>query len=108
MITYDDFAKLEFKVGKILEATDHPNADKLLVLKVDVGDKSLQMIAGVKGFYAPQDLIGKYVAVLANLEPRPLRGVESQGMVLAASTADKTQLCFVVPDKEIAVGSVIK
>ena len=73
MISYEDFAKIEFKTGKVLEATAHPDADKLLVLKVDIGDKQLQLVAGIKATYTPESLIGKTVVVLTNLAPRPLR-----------------------------------
>jgi len=105
-ITYDDFKKVQMTVGKILEAQPHPNADKLLVLKVDVGDAQLTIVAGIKQFYAETDLIGKKVAVVRNLQPRPLRGVESQGMVLAASN-DKG-LTLLTVDKDIDIGAVIK
>lgn len=106
MITYEDFAKLEFRTGKILEATLHPNADKLLVLKVDVGEKQLQLVAGIRQTYPPETLIGKSVAVLTNLEPRPLRGVESQGMVLAATGPEGLRILTI--DGEVPPGCVIK
>lgn len=106
MITYDDFIKCELRTGKILEAGAHPNADKLLVLKVDVGEKQLQLVAGIKATYAPESLIGKTVVVLVNLEPRPLRGVESQGMVLAATTANGIRVLTV--DGEAAPGCIVK
>lgn len=106
MVNYEDFSKLELKVGKIVEAADHPNADRLYVLKVDVGGRVLQMVAGVKGSYSLEDLKGKQVAVLANLEPKPLRGVESHGMVLAAQSSQGTRI--IVPENEVEVGSIIK
>lgn len=108
MISYEDFAKLELRIGTIVEASDHPNADKLLVLKVNIGETVVQLVAGIRGFYQAADVVGVQVVVLTNLEPRLLRGVESQGMVLAASTADKTQLVVVTPQKEIAAGSIVK
>jgi len=88
VITYDDFNKIELKTGKVLEATAHPDADKLLVFKVDVGDRQLQLVAGIKATYTPEMMVGKTVVVLTNLAPRLLRGVESQGMVLAATTPE--------------------
>ena len=106
MITYEDFTKLELRAGKILEAAAHPNADKLLVLKVDLGDKQVQLVAGIKLYYQPEALIGKNVVVLANLEPRQLRGVESQGMVLAAH--DESGIKLLAIDGEIKPGSGIK
>lgn len=108
MIIYDDFAKLELKIGKIVEAAEHSNADKLLVLKVEIGDAVVQVVAGIKAYYGSQEVVGKQVVVLANLEPRQLRGIESQGMILAAQTPDKSQLCLIVPEKEMPAGSIVK
>jgi len=86
-ISIDDFRKIELKVGRVVEAVHHPNADKLLVLKVDLGGGEVrQVVAGVKAWYAPEQLVGKTVIVVANLQPAVLRGVESQGMVLATSS----------------------
>ena len=103
----EDFQKLAFRVGVITEATEHPNADRLLVLKVDVGDGApRQVVAGIKGAYQPAELIGKRVVVVANLKPAQLRGVESQGMVLA--THDSSGLTLVVPERAVQPGSVVK
>ncbi|MCR3957097.1 MAG: methionine--tRNA ligase subunit beta, partial [Gudongella sp.] len=87
-ITIDDFAKVKFKVAKVLACEDHPKADKLLVLTLKVGDEERQVVSGIKQWYAPEDLIGKKVIVVANLKPVKLRGIESRGMVLAAQDAD--------------------
>jgi len=106
MITYDDFSKIELRTGKVLEASAHPNADKLLVLKVDLGDKQIQLVAGIRAFYTPETIVGKTIVVLANLEPRALRGVESQGMLLAATDDTGTKVLTV--DGEIKPGSGIK
>lgn len=85
-IPYDLFAKLDLRVATVLSAEPHPNADKLLKLKLDDGTPAgRQVCAGVKAWYQPQDLVGKQVIIVANLEPRMLRGEVSQGMVLAAS-----------------------
>ncbi len=70
MILYDDFAKLQLRVGKVLEVADHPNADKLLVLKVDLGNEQRQIIAGLRGYVAHEQLLGRYIAIVANLAPR--------------------------------------
>jgi len=69
-ITYEDFAKLDLRVAKVLEATDHPNADKLICLKIDLGDQQRQIIAGLKGYYQAEELVGKNIVVIANLAPR--------------------------------------
>ena len=77
-ITYDEFAKLDLRVARVLEAGAHPNADKLVVLKVDLGDgQQRQIIAGIRPWYAPEQLVGKDVILVANLAPRKMRGLES-------------------------------
>lgn len=106
-IQYDDFAKLDLRVGTILEAAAHPNADKLLVIKVDVGTETRQVVAGVRQYYDPATLVGQQVVLVANLAPRAMRGVESQGMLLAASNADRSAVIFVAPHKPIANGSKV-
>lgn len=85
-IKYEDFAKLNLRVGTILEAQPHPDADKLVVMQVDLGTEKRQIVAGIKKFYDPAQLTGKQIIVVTNLEPRTLRGVTSHGMLLAAST----------------------
>lgn len=84
-ISYDDFAKLDIRTAKVLAVRDHPNADKLYVVDIDLGDQKRTVIAGLKPYMTPESLVGKTVAVLANLEPRKMRGLESNGMLLAAS-----------------------
>lgn len=85
IITYDDFIKLDLRVGTVTEAGDHPNADRLIVLQVDLGSETRQIVAGLKAWIEPQTMVGKQVVVVANLAPRKMRGLESQGMLLAAS-----------------------
>lgn len=92
LISIDDFSKVKLVVGKILEARKHPKADKLLVFKVDLGYKVCQIVSGIAKFYQPDDLIGKKVAVVANLAPVKLRGEMSEGMLLCASNAEDTEL----------------
>ena len=104
-IAFDDFAKIQLRVGRVIEAEDHPNADRLIVLKVDLGDEQRQLCAGLRGHYTPEELVGKNVVVVANLAPRKMRGLESQGMLLAASSADHSQVIIVNPDSDIAPGS---
>ena len=105
MITFDDFIKIKLRVGRVLEASVHPNADKLLVLKVDLGDEQRQIVAGLKAYYEPESLVGKNLIIVANLAPRKMRGLESQGMLLAASTDDHSQVIIVTTDADIAPGS---
>lgn len=106
MATIEDFRKLEFKVGKIVEVTDHPNADKLYIVKVDLGESTKQLVAGIKNSYAKEALVGKQVVVVNNLDPAMLRGIESQGMILAGS--DETGVFVVTTDKPLKIGSIVK
>lgn len=105
MINFDDFSKLELRTGKILEINSHPNAEKLYVLKVDIGEKVIQLVAGIKPFYSHDDLAGKLVVVLTNLEPKDIRGVVSEGMLLAAQSKDDVSI--LISDKQIEPGSLI-
>jgi len=106
MVNFDDFSKLELRVGKILEVNPHPDAEKLYLLKVDIGEKVIQMVAGIKPFYTPEQLENKLIVVLTNLEPKNIRGVSSEGMILAAQ--DKDDVSLIVLDKEVALGSTIR
>src|SRR3989338_4444345 len=106
MVTYDEFRKLEIKVARIQEVSPHPNADKLYVLKIDLGDSQRQIVAGIRNSYKPEELTGKQIAVIVNLEPAVIRGVESQGMLLAAS--DDTGIAILTPQREVKPGSVVK
>ena len=104
-IVFDDFAKIDLRVAKIIEAKEHPDADKLLVLQIDLGDERRQLVAGLKQYYAPEDLVGKLIVVVKNLKPRKMRGEESQGMLLAASDDEKNQVVFVSPSADIQPGA---
>ncbi|SHK46992.1 methionine--tRNA ligase [Paramaledivibacter caminithermalis] len=91
-ITIDDFAKVDLKVAEVIEAEKHPKADRLLVLKLKVGDETRQVVSGIAQHYKPEDLVGTKVVLVANLKPVKLRGIESQGMILAATAGDKLTL----------------
>jgi methionyl-tRNA synthetase len=97
--TFDDFAKIDLRVGTIIEAEKMPKADKLLVLKVDTGLDVRTIVSGIAEHFTPEEVIGKRVTVLVNLAPRALRGVESQGMLLLTNNAEG-KLVFVSPEKE--------
>src|SRR5262245_52525097 len=90
-IAYEDFAKVELRVAKVLEARPHPNADKLMLLQIDVGEgeSPRQIVAGIRAHYAPEQLVGKLIVVVNNLQPAMLRGETSNGMLLAASSGAK-------------------
>ena len=106
MATYDDFKKIEFKVGKIKDVVEHPNADRLYVVTVDLGDKTKQVVAGIRNTYKKEDLIGRQVVVVDNLDPAVIRGAESQGMILAAS--DENGSSIVTLARETKLGSIVK
>jgi len=106
MPTLDDFKKFEFKVAQIEAAEPHPNADKLIVLKLRVGEVQKQIVAGIRLHYTPEELVGKKIVIIDNLDPAVIRGVESQGMLLAAS--DETRLSLVTPEREISSGARVK
>jgi methionyl-tRNA synthetase len=106
MVTYEEFKKLEIKVARIKEVTTHPNADKLYVLKIDLGESQKQIVAGIKNSYKPEELQDKEIVVINNIEPALIRGVESQAMLLAAS--DEMGASILIPQREVKVGSPVK
>lgn len=107
-IAYGDFAKVELRVARVLEARPHPNADRLMLLQVDVGEEApRQIVAGIRQHYAPEQLVGKRIVVVCNLEPAMLRGEASNGMLLAATSGEKV-VVLTVDDPECAAGAPIK
>jgi methionine--tRNA ligase beta chain len=105
MATLAEFQKLELRVATVKSAELHPNADRLLVLRVDVGGEDRQIVAGIRASYEPAALVGKQIVVVANLDPATLRGVESQGMLLAARDGDR--VVVLTPDAAVAPGSKV-
>lgn len=106
MVTLEEFKKLELKVARIKEVNDHPNADRLYIITIDLGDKAKQIVAGIKNSYQKEELLGRQVVVVDNLEPVVLRGVESQAMLLAAS--DEKGICIISPEREVQLGSIVR
>ena len=106
MITIDDFRKLELIVAQIKEVREHPNADRLYIVKVDTGKEERQLVAGIRKFYTKEQLVGRRVIVANNLEPAVIRGETSQGMILAAS--DEQGISILAPDRDVALGSIVK
>lgn len=107
IISFEDFRKLDIKIGKILSAERVEGADKLLKLIFDLGDKEIQVLAGIAQFVDdPQSLIGKEMPVVVNLEPRRMKGLDSNGMILAADADGKPTL--LIPEEEVPPGSVVK
>ena len=106
MISFDDFNKLDIRIGTILEAEKIEGADKLLKLKVDLGEEKRGLVAGIAQDYQPEDIIGKQIPILTNLEPKKLRGIESNGMILAVDIDGKATLLH--PDKQVPNGGKIR
>ena len=106
MINYDDFKKVELKVARITEAEEVAGAEKLLRLQIDLGGEKRQIVAGIKKSYPAKDLIGKEIVVVVNLEPRMVMGIESNGMLLAAS--DDSGPVLIGPYKDVPPGCGIK
>ena len=107
-VKFSEWQRLDLRVGKIISVEDHPNADKLYVVEVDLGKEKRKLVAGLKQHYKPKELIGKLCIVAANLEPAVLRGVKSEGMILAAVSEDKTKVRLIKPDKDIELGAKIQ
>jgi len=105
IISFDEFRKMDLRVAEIVEVKDHPNADKLFVIQLDIGGQTRQTCAGLKGYYTAEQLMGKRVACLCNLAPAMLRGQRSEAMMLAAQQGDNVVL--LVPEADIAPGSKI-
>lgn len=106
-IQYDDFAKVELRVGTILEAKPAPKGDRLLVLQVDLGSERRQILAGIRQHYQPEQLIGKQIIVVANLAPRVMMGLTSQGMLLAATDSATNRVIIASPSEQVAAGSKV-
>jgi len=105
-IKFEDFQKIDLRIGKILKAEKVEKSEKLLKLVVDLGDEKRQLVAGIGKVYEPDDLVGKEIVVVANLEPKKLMGIESQGMILAADKEGGPVL--LIPEKEVPPGTIIR
>ncbi|MGE3108006.1 MAG: hypothetical protein AB7G11_00015 [Phycisphaerales bacterium] len=118
VVAFDEFAKIDLRVARIVQAENHPSADRLFRLQVDDGSGTpRQICAGIRGHYAPEGLVGRLIIIVANLAPRVIRGEESRGMLLAASDVPKDaaaadpnvprRVILLRPDEEIAPGSIV-
>ena len=106
MITYEEFRKVELKIATIKEVKPHPQADRLYIVTVDVGGATRQLVAGIRPFYTEESLKDRQVVIVENLAPAVIRGVESQGMLLAAS--DENGISVISPDRRAQEGSIVK
>ena len=102
----EDFKKIELVVAQIKEVKEHPNADRLYVSQVDTGRDVRQIVAGIRNAYTAQQLVGRRIILIANMEPAVIRGEVSNGMLLAAS--DANGMALLAPDKDMAIGSTVK
>ncbi len=105
-VSYEEFRKIILKVATIREVKAHPKADRLWVLTIDTGSATRTIVAGIKAFYAPEQLAGRQVILVDNLAPADIRGVRSQGMLLAAS--DEAGIAILSPDRHVQEGSLVK
>ena len=106
MITFEDLKKLEIRIGKILSAQRVEGTDKLIELVVDIGVEQRSLVAGIAQWYSSEELIGKLIPVLVNLEPKKMRGITSNGMILAADVEGKPVLLH--PDRDVPPGSIVR
>jgi len=108
VVSFEEFKKLDIRVVKVIKAEDHPNADKLYLVTVEIGQNETKtLVAGIKGHYSKEELTGKLLILVNNLEPATIRGVRSEGMILAASDKDKKRIVVLTPDKPIESGSLV-
>jgi len=106
MVSIEEFKKLNIRVAEIETVAPHPNADRLYVLGIKIGDQHKNIIAGIRQHYGEEELKGKKIVVVENLEPAMIRGVESQGMLLAASEGEF--LTLIVPERTISDGAAVR
>lgn len=107
MITFDDFEKIEIRIGKVLTAEKIEKSEKLLKLQVDFGTEQRQILSGIAKWYTSKDLVGKNFPFIVNLEPRKMMGFESYGMLMAIDPGDDSAV-LLLPDKEVPTGSIVK
>lgn len=109
IISYTDFEKLDLRVAEIIKVEEIPNADKLWKLTLDVGKLGKRTVcAGIKNHYQKEKLKGKKIILLSNLQPRKLKGIESQGMILASVLEDESEVVLISPEKDIEIGSMVR
>ena len=106
-VNYDDFSKMDIRVGTILEAEKVPKTKKLIKLKIDTGIDTRTVVSGIAEFFEPEKIVGKQVNILVNLEPREIRGIVSHGMILMAEDSQH-KLTFITPDEKTENGSEVK
>ena len=106
-MTFDDFEKVEMKVGQVVKCEVHPDADKLLIETVDFGDETRTVVSGIREWMSPEEMEGKKFVFVTNLPPRKIRGIESQAMILTAEAEEAGVVCPLTPVKDVPNGSLI-
>ena len=106
MVTIEEFKKFQIIIAQIKEVKEHPNADRLYVLKIDTGSEEKQLVAGIRKSYTNEELIGRKIVIINNLEPAMIRGEKSEGMLLAAS--DENGISILTVDRDVKLGSIVK
>jgi len=104
-ITLEEFKKLDLRIALVKKVEPHPNADRLYVITIDTGAEEKSIVAGIKNYYKPEELVNRKIVIINNLQKSLIRGVESSGMLLASK--DSAGLAILVPDKDVATGSVV-
>ncbi|MFA7707774.1 MAG: methionine--tRNA ligase subunit beta [Candidatus Pacearchaeota archaeon] len=107
LVSFSDWEKIDLRNAEILEVEEIKGADKLYKLKIDLGTETRTLVAGVKPYYTKDELIGKRIIIFANLEPRTIKGIKSQGMVLAVSNEDHSEVKLLQPDGSIELGNKV-
>ncbi len=107
MISIDEFARMDLRVGTIVAAERVPGATRILKLTIDIGERQITTASGIAGYYQPEDLPGRKVVVVANLQPATIRGIESQGMILAASQ-EGGKVVLVAPAEDVPNGTKVR
>lgn len=109
IVSFNDWSRLDLRVGQIVEVEDIEGADKLYKLEIDIGEENPRIVcAGIKEYYSKEELKGKKIILFVNLTPRKLRGIESQGMILAACTENEEEVVLISPEKDIEVGARVR
>jgi methionyl-tRNA synthetase len=108
IVDFADWQKLDLRVGEIIKVEDIEGADKLYKISVDIGEETKTVCAGLKNYYSKTDLKGKKIILFTNLTPRKLKGIESNGMILAAVNKEETEVVLLTPDSDIEVGSKVR
>lgn len=107
-VSFNDWEKLDLRVGRILKVEDIENADKLYKLTIDIGSEERIVCAGIKKYYKKEELKGKKCVLFVNLAPRKMKGIESKGMILAAVNEDENKIVLIEPEKDIEVGARVR